>query len=109
MQFQGDVQRPEQIQSGIDLFSRVALALLRGYKLAVSPLFAGSCRYVPSCSDYMAGAIRRHGLLAGTWMGTRRLCRCHPFGGSGFDPVPEKGPGPFFSLRPGKGARPHSF
>jgi putative membrane protein insertion efficiency factor len=66
----------------------VALGLLRGYKLAVSPLFAGSCRFSPSCSDYMAEAIRTHGLARGIAYGARRLARCHPFGGHGVDPVP---------------------
>lgn len=69
---------------------RVALWLLRGYKLLISPLFAGSCRYLPSCADYAAEAIERHGLGAGIWLGSRRLCRCHPFGGSGHDPVPSE-------------------
>lgn len=69
----------------------VLLALL-GYKLLVSPLFAGSCRYLPSCSDYTAEAVRRHGVLAGSWLGAWRLCRCQPFGGSGHDPVPQDHP-----------------
>jgi len=66
----------------------VALGLLRAYKLLISPLFAGSCRYYPSCADYMAEAIRLHGAVKGVWLGTRRLARCHPFGRHGFDPVP---------------------
>lgn len=65
----------------------VALALLRGYKVVVSPLFAGSCRFHPSCSDYMAEAIGTHGLVPGIWKGLKRLSRCRPFGGYGFDPV----------------------
>ena len=65
-----------------------ALALLRVYKLLLSPLFAGSCRYYPSCADYMAEAIRMHGAMKGVWLGTRRLSRCHPLGSHGFDPVP---------------------
>jgi putative membrane protein insertion efficiency factor len=69
---------------------RGALALLRAYKLLLSPLFAGACRYTPSCSDYMAGALREHGLAAGTWLGVKRLARCHPFGGHGYDPVPPR-------------------
>ena len=74
------------------MFDRVALAALRAYKTLFSPLFAGSCRYLPSCSDYMAEAVERHGTAAGTVLGLRRLARCHPLGGSGFDPVPEHQP-----------------
>ena len=66
----------------------VALGLLRGYKLLVSPFFAGSCRFYPSCSDYMAESIQVHGLLAGIGLGVKRLLRCRPFGGHGVDPVP---------------------
>jgi uncharacterized protein len=67
---------------------RVALVLLRGYKLLVSPFFAGGCRFHPSCSDYMADAIRLYGLGRGIVLGLKRLSRCRPFGGHGFDPVP---------------------
>jgi uncharacterized protein len=72
--------------------TRVVLAALRFYKALLSPLFAGSCRYLPSCSDYMAEAVERHGAGAGTALGLHRLARCHPLGGSGFDPVPERHP-----------------
>ena len=74
------------------MFARVVSAALRAYKILLSPLFAGSCRYLPSCSDYMAEAVERHGAAAGVALGLRRLARCHPLGGSGFDPVPERGP-----------------
>jgi uncharacterized protein len=67
---------------------RAALALIRAYKIVLSPLFAGSCRYVPGCADYMTESIARFGFFRGGWMGTKRLCRCHPFGGHGYDPVP---------------------
>jgi putative membrane protein insertion efficiency factor len=58
------------------------------YKLFVSPFFAGSCRFEPSCSAYMAESIRVYGVASGTWRGVKRLARCRPFGGYGFDPVP---------------------
>lgn len=68
---------------------RVAVrALLAAYKTVLSPLFAGSCRFTPSCSEYMAEAIELHGWLRGSWLGLRRLARCHPFGSFGSDPVP---------------------
>ncbi len=67
---------------------RAALGTLKAYKVVVSPLFTGACRFSPSCSTYTADAMRLHGVLRGGWMGLRRLSRCHPFGGSGFDPVP---------------------
>lgn len=72
----------------LSLVARGALAFLRGYKYVLSPWFTGACRYVPSCADYMSEAITRHGAGRGLWLGTRRLGRCHPFGGHGHDPVP---------------------
>ncbi len=65
----------------------VALALLRGYKVLLSPFFAGSCRFYPSCADYARDAIAQYGVVRGGWMAARRLSRCHPFGGHGYDPV----------------------
>lgn len=62
--------------------------LIRLYQLLVSPLLLPSCRYLPSCSDYAAEAITQHGALAGSLLAARRLLRCHPWGGSGYDPVP---------------------
>jgi putative membrane protein insertion efficiency factor len=67
---------------------RAALLALRSYKLLLSPLFTGACRFHPSCSTYAADALRAHGLARGLWLAARRLARCHPLGGSGFDPVP---------------------
>ena len=63
--------------------------LIRIYQLFISPMLGPSCRYLPSCSDYAAEAIERHGALAGSWLALKRLARCHPWGGSGYDPVPE--------------------
>ena len=68
--------------------AKAALLFVRAYKITFSPLFAGSCRYTPGCADYMSESIARFGFLRGGWIGTKRLCRCHPFGGHGFDPVP---------------------
>jgi len=61
--------------------------LLTGYKRWISPLLPAACRYYPSCSDYMAEAVRRHGALPGIWMGLKRLARCHPLASGGLDPV----------------------
>ena len=69
--------------------ARVLLALIRFYRRAISPMTPPSCRFTPTCSAYAEEAIRRHGPGRGTWLAVRRLARCHPFGGSGYDPVPE--------------------
>ena len=69
--------------------TRVALAVVRAYQLSIRPLLSGQCRYLPTCSQYAAEAIATHGALRGGWMGMRRVMRCHPFGGSGLDPVPQ--------------------
>src|SRR6266487_4008155 len=64
----------------------IALAFLRAYKVLISPFFAGSCRFLPSCADYAREAMTRHGVVRGTWLAARRLGRCHPLGSSGYDP-----------------------
>jgi hypothetical protein len=70
------------------VLSVVLRGLIRGYQLFISPLLMPSCRYLPSCSEYAAEAIATHGATHGTWLTLRRLLRCNPWGGSGFDPVP---------------------
>ena len=67
------------------------ILLVRAYQVTLSPLFSGCCRFEPSCSNYMIEAIQAHGALKGTLLGIWRLLRCHPFGKSGYDPVPMKG------------------
>lgn len=66
---------------------RMAIGLIRVYQVAASP-FPSPCRYSPSCSTYAADALGRYGVLRGGWLALRRVARCHPFGGSGYDPVP---------------------
>ncbi len=70
------------------LLRHVAAMLIQSYRLVLAPLLGPACRYEPSCSHYAEEAILRHGVLSGAWLGVRRLLRCHPLGGSGYDPVP---------------------
>lgn len=65
------------------------LAVFRGYQLFISPVLPPSCRYTPTCSQYAIEAVSRHGALRGGWLALKRLGRCHPWGGCGYDPVPE--------------------
>jgi hypothetical protein len=66
----------------------VLLALLRVYKVVVSPLLPPACRFYPSCSQYAAGAIEKHGAVRGGILAVKRVARCHPFNPGGVDPVP---------------------
>jgi putative membrane protein insertion efficiency factor len=75
----------------LSLAQRGALRLLRAYKILLSPMFAGSCRFLPSCSDYAAEAVTRFGVVRGSLLAARRLARCHPLGPHGLDPVPQGG------------------
>jgi uncharacterized protein len=70
----------------------VPLFLIRCYQVAISPMLGANCRFYPSCSCYTHTAIERFGVLRGTWLGMRRLLRCHPLNAGGFDPVPQKSP-----------------
>ncbi|MBR6355469.1 MAG: membrane protein insertion efficiency factor YidD [Alphaproteobacteria bacterium] len=69
---------------------KLPIALIVFYQIFISPLCPGVCRYQPTCSQYMIEAIKTHGFLKGVWLGIKRICRCHPWGGSGYDPVPPK-------------------
>ena len=68
--------------------ARMGLKLVRFYQKAISPALPPSCRFQPTCSEYALEAVNRHGALRGSLLAARRLCRCHPWGGDGFDPVP---------------------
>jgi len=70
------------------MFRAIFLGLIRFYRNAVSPFTPPSCRFTPTCSAYAQEAITRYGAGRGSWMTLRRLLRCHPFGGKGYDPVP---------------------
>lgn len=70
------------------LVRRVAVLPIRFYQLCISPMLPPSCRFTPTCSQYAIEAVIRHGLLRGGWLAIRRILRCHPWGGSGYDPVP---------------------
>lgn len=70
------------------LVRALVLGLLRFYQGAISPLYPATCRYTPTCSQYAVEAVRKHGALQGGWLALKRLRRCHPWGGSGYDPVP---------------------
>lgn len=63
-------------------------ALVRFYQICLSPLLPDSCRFTPTCSEYALQALRKYGPFKGAWLAIKRLSRCHPWGGSGYDPVP---------------------
>ncbi|MBR5736477.1 MAG: membrane protein insertion efficiency factor YidD [Bacteroidales bacterium] len=64
------------------------LMLIKFYRVCISPYLGNHCRYTPTCSQYAYEAITRYGIFKGGWLAFRRIIRCHPFGGSGYDPVP---------------------
>lgn len=70
------------------MMSRLFKLIIRFYQLCISPLIPPRCRYTPTCSQYALEAINKHGACKGGCLAAKRICRCHPFGGSGYDPVP---------------------
>ena len=65
------------------------IGLVKVYQYTISPLLPGACRYTPSCSEYGVQALRTHGAFRGGWLTLKRFLSCHPWGGHGYDPVPE--------------------
>jgi putative membrane protein insertion efficiency factor len=74
----------------MSIVARVMIVLIRGYQLTLSAFLGRQCRYLPTCSEYAREAVERYGAFGGAWLAVRRIGRCHPWGGSGYDPVPEK-------------------
>ena len=73
----------------MNVFAHIVAAPVRLYRLIFSPWVGFNCRYQPTCSAYALEALEKHGALKGSWLTLRRLVRCHPFGGNGYDPVPD--------------------
>ena len=72
-----------------ELLRKVYLLPVFFYRHCISPMFPPVCRYTPTCSQYMVEAVLKHGVIKGTWLGLKRICRCNPWGGHGHDPVPD--------------------
>lgn len=70
------------------LLVKLFLLPIRFYRACISPLKPPVCRYTPTCSEYAVIALKRYGVLKGSWLAIKRIARCHPWGGSGYDPVP---------------------
>jgi putative membrane protein insertion efficiency factor len=70
------------------LLVAVLVVVIRAYQVALSPFLGSACRFAPSCSEYAIEALHRHGPIRGSWIGARRIARCHPFHPGGLDPVP---------------------
>jgi len=64
------------------------IIVIKIYQVLISPFFVSSCRYTPTCSHYTVEALKKHGIFKGGWLGIKRISKCHPWGGSGHDPVP---------------------
>lgn len=67
---------------------KILIAFVRLYQGMISPYLGAKCRYEPTCSNYAVEALNKHGVIKGSWLSTKRLCSCHPWGGKGYDPVP---------------------
>lgn len=72
------------------MLGRILIGIIRFYQVVISPLTPPACRYTPTCSAYAREAIEVHGAARGSWLALRRVLRCHPWGGQGYDPVPRR-------------------
>lgn len=70
------------------LIRKIFILPIKFYRCCISPLFPACCRYTPTCSQYAIESIMKHGIFKGSWLALKRILRCHPWGGSGYDPVP---------------------
>ena len=68
-------------------FKIIPIFFIKFYQLSISPLLPNSCRYTPTCSQYSIDAVNKYGVFKGSWLGLKRILTCHPWGGSGYDPV----------------------
>ncbi len=74
----------------MNIFAHVVAAPVRLYRLVFSPWVGFNCRYQPTCSAYALEALEKHGAIKGSYLMVHRICRCHPWGGDGYDPIPEE-------------------
>jgi putative membrane protein insertion efficiency factor len=72
------------------MLKKVMILLIKFYQKCLSPMMPNVCRYTPSCSQYFIDALQIHGVIKGSWLGVKRILRCHPWSASGYDPVPPK-------------------
>jgi putative membrane protein insertion efficiency factor len=72
----------------INIITLPLILVIKIYQLIISPLFPSSCRYTPTCSHFSIEALKKYGIIKGGWLSIKRILSCHPWGGSGYDPVP---------------------
>ncbi len=70
------------------MLKAIPLLFIKFYQYCIRPLLPSACRFEPSCSNYSIEAVNKYGAIKGSWLGIKRICKCHPWGGSGYDPVP---------------------
>lgn len=84
----------QRLKSTVDLTGKITgkvmISLVKFYQFAISPYLGSNCRHTPTCSNYMIGAIKEWGTAKGFWLGLKRIFKCHPWGTSGYDPVPKQ-------------------